>query len=101
MLVARPALGGDEIVRAVYLENVRPFDPNRLLRDIDTAVHDDRPRADQLLRLGIELLDPDRAMAVVPRLLDRWPVVRDVRLPVSVEEDRGIDSVHLVKPDRV
>src|SRR5262249_37834180 len=40
MLIRRPALGANEKILTVVLEEVRRFDPDRFLRDVDAAVHD-------------------------------------------------------------
>src|SRR5262249_9165788 len=102
VIVPRAAFGGDEIVLAIALQQMRPFDPARLRGDIDAAVHDQRPLAHELLRLEIQLLNPDRAMAAVERRPNRRTVVDDVSLPVVVEEDRRIDPVeaepHGIRP---
>src|SRR4051812_12117817 len=59
MLVRRPAFGANQIVLAVHLQHMRCLDPDRMLREVDAAVHDHRPRTDELLRREIELLNPD------------------------------------------
>ena len=104
MLVRRAALGADQKILTVVLEDVRRLDPDRLLREVDAAVHDHRARPDHLFRGDVELLHPDRAVAFVQRLADRRTVVHDVRLAVVVEEQRRIIAifpVDLGKPDRI
>ena len=51
-----------------------------------------------LLAAEIELLDPDRAMAVVERGALGRPVVDDVCLAIVVEEERRIDAVDFLEP---
>ncbi|OQB89455.1 MAG: hypothetical protein BWX86_02455 [Verrucomicrobia bacterium ADurb.Bin122] len=91
---AGAALGTAEVVPAVFLEKVRPLDPDRLLAQVDAAVDDDRARADELAFRDVELLNPDGAVALVERLVvGRIAVVDHPRAAVVVEEQRRIDAV--------
>src|SRR4028119_840133 len=86
---------------AVALEDVRALDPDRLGRDVDAAVYQPRARADHALGDGIELLDPDRAVAFVERFARRRAVVDDPGAAV-VEEQGRIDAADdFRQPDRV
>ena len=62
MAFRRSAFCSAEIVPAILLVDVRAFDPDRLLADVDAAVEDHLARPDRLLRLEVELLNPDRAL---------------------------------------
>src|SRR5262249_46517467 len=101
VLVRRATLGAYQVVVAVLLEDVRRLDPDRLLREVHSAVHDDGARSGELLRGDVDLLDPDRAVAVVERRADGRSVVHDVRLAVVVEEEGWVDAVDLAQPHRV
>ena len=97
-------LGTAQIIIAVLLEDVRPLDPDRLLREVDAAVHQHLSRADRLQRLEIELLDPDRPVTLIfGRALGR-AIVEDPGLAVGVEEQRRVDATlesrqpHRIRP---
>ena len=82
-----PALGRSHVIMTVFLEDMGPFDPDRLFREIDTAIDQQLARTNRLLRLEIELLDPDRPVPVILRPALRRAVVENIGLPVIVEED--------------
>ena len=86
MLRAGTALGAHQVVPAAAFVQVRTLDPDRVVRQVHTAVDQDRAMPDQPARCQIELLDPDGAVSVVPWLA-RWrPIVQHVAAPIIVEE---------------
>ena len=95
------ALGAHQVIPVLDEIEVRAFDPDRLFREVDSAVDDDLARADELARREVELLDPDGAMAVVERCALGRPVVKDKGLAIVVEEKRRIDAVDLLEPHRI
>ena len=85
VLIRRAPLGADQIVLPILAEDVRRLDPDRLLREVDAAVHDQLARADHPLSGDVELLQPDRTMPLVEWRSDRRAVVHDVGLTVVVD----------------
>ncbi len=88
-----PPFGGNEVVPPLEPQQVRRFDPDRLLREIHSAVDDHASLADHRLAREVVLLDPDGAMSVVARRLVRRAVVHHPRAAVVVEEDVGVDAL--------
>ena len=89
MLTRRSALGADQVIATVHLQDVRRLDPNRFLREVDAAVHDHCARTDHLLRANVVLLEPDRAVAVVARRFGGRSVVHDYARPSSSKNIDG------------
>ncbi|MCY1174846.1 hypothetical protein D9M73_150600 [compost metagenome] len=101
MVVARPALGGDQVVATVAFQQVWAFDPNGHFGQVDPAIDDLCSRPDELQCPPVERLHPDRAMALVARRFVGRAVIDDIRR-VTVPEDRRIDPFegqpHRVRP---
>src|SRR5450631_2498890 len=95
MLRAGATLGAHQVVPAVALVQVRPFDPDRLALEVCAAVDQYLTWPDELALRQIELLNPDGAMAFVLRLALRRPVVQQIATAVVIEEQRRINAVQL------
>ncbi len=99
MVFAGTAFGGDEVIVFAVLQDVRPLDPARLLRDVGAAVDDLDALADQFQVFVIEFLHPNGAMAAVARRFVGLAVVDEIGL-VAVPKQRRIDAVER-KPYRI
>ena len=86
MLSARAALGADQVVSMVDLEDMRRLDPDRLFGDVDAGIEDHGARPDHRARAHVVFLQPDRAMPLVAWRLGRRTIVDDVGATVVVEE---------------
>ncbi len=101
MIDRRTALCGDDVIDPVLLEEVRPLDPDRLLRNIDAAIDNHPGVALHGERLGIELFQPDRLVALIQAGASGIPVVDHPHPAVVVKEQRGIDARHGGQPHGV
>ena len=96
----RPALGREQVVPPVALENVRSLDPRRLLGQVRPAVDDQAALADHRQRLQVDLLDPDGPVPEVGRLDGGQVRIGDVGPAVVVHEQVRVDAAE-GEPDRV
>ncbi len=99
MVDAGPALSGRQIIPAILLEDMRPPDPDGLLRQIDDAIDQLRALADHLAGAPVIFLDPDGAVAIIARRLGGGAAVDDIGA-VAPPIDGGIDPLE-GQPDRV
>ena len=92
MIFRSSAFGRDQIDPTIPDKQVRPLDPHRIGLRVDAAVDQHRARTDGL-EGGIDLLQPDGAMAGVIGHA-RWrPVIYDPARAIGRKEQRRIDRV--------
>ena len=99
MIDARPAFGRGQIIPAVLPEDMRSFDPHRLLRQVDAAIDELGRFTHHLARAPVIFLDPDRTVAVIARRFVRCAVVDDIG-SVVLPIDRWVDALER-QPNRV
>ena len=91
MIDAGAAFGCRQIISAVLAQDVRAFDPDRLLADIDAAVDELGAGPHHLAGAPVIFLDPDGPMPIVARRLVGRAIVDDIGL-VPFPVDRRVDA---------
>ena len=99
MPVRRPSFCGEQVVPAVDLVDMRTFRPDRLLREVDAAIHQQGAFAAHLHRREVEFLQPQGTMTLVKRFPRRFVVIDDPGTAI-LEIERRIDSAE-AEPNRI
>src|SRR5690606_33085355 len=86
MVGSGPTFRAHQVIGVIDPIEVRPLDPNWLLRWIHAGIKDHFPRSNKFLALQVKLLNPDRAVPIVLRWTFRWTIVEDVSPPIDVKE---------------
>jgi len=94
----RAALCAHQKVLVANMIEVRTFNPNGFVGDIDATVDELTRFADGLARAPIKFAYANCAVAVVSRTAVGHIVVDDVGFAVIVKEEAGVDTTNLGQP---
>ena len=88
VLVGGPPFGTNQIIHSAFLEDVRPLDPDRFLRDVRSPVDEYPFLSGYFETLGIEITHPNRPVSIIERFIfGRIAVIDEVRLAVVVKKE--------------
>ena len=101
MIWSGTSFGCHQVVDSVYLIEVRPFNPYRMLGLVHSSVDNYLCLAYGAVGGGIEFPYPDGAVSVVLRFPFRCIIVYNVTFPVFIEENGRVDASDFRKWNRV
>ena len=101
MALVGAALGGEEAVTAVLLEQVRPLYPHWMRRPVHTAVHKEYLLPFYTACPVIEFVHPYRPVPFPLGFAGTLTVIHDICPAVLVEEERRVNALDLRQKHRV